>query len=111
MRKVATIGRFTTAAAIAPAAAILEPMAAPAVPVTPAGPWAHSQKNTVIEVSWSVKSIRRAGIRRIVVIPVLANRLNADAHANYNLCLSRWRQGHARDQCRCTDHRFESTHK
>jgi hypothetical protein len=104
----ATAGRFTATAAIAAAAAAAKPMPTPAVAIAPAGPWAHAQEDPVIEVSRPVKPIRRAGIRRIVVIAILANRLNPDADRNLRLC--RRRQGHAGEQCCSTDNRFESTH-
>jgi hypothetical protein len=84
-------------------------MPTPAVAITPAGPWAHAQEDPVIEISWPVIAIGRAGIRRIVIVAILASRLNPDA--DNNLRLSRRRQGHPREQCCRTDNRFESTHK
>ena len=124
-RTAATAGHFTAAAAarsiatrccraaaapIASTTAINEPMPAPAVAITPAGPWAHAQEDPVIEVSRPVEPIGRAGIRRIVVIAVLANRLNTNAYANHNLRLRRRRQGHTREQCCSTEKKLESAH-
>ena len=101
---------FAAAAAIASATAVNEPMPTPAVAITPAGPGAHSQEDPVIEVSRPVKSIRRAGIRRIIVVAVFANRLNTNAYANHNLSLCRRRQGHTREQCCSTEEKLESAH-
>jgi len=94
--KTAMVGRITAAAAIAPAASFYKPMAAPAIAIAPAGPWSHAQKDAVVEVPRPVKSIRRAGVGRVVVITVLANRLNADA--DDELRVGGRRHGQAREQ-------------
>jgi hypothetical protein len=71
-------------------------MLTPAVAIAPAGPWAHAQENTAIKIARPVEAIGRAGVRSIVVIAVGTDRLNADA--DFDLRLSRWRQGHAHNQ-------------
>ena len=106
----AMIGCIAAAAAIASTTAVDEPMPTPPMTITPAGPWAHSQEDPVIEVSRPVKAIGRAGIRRIVVVAVLANWLNANAYANHNLRLCRRRQGHPCEQCCTTEEKLESAH-
>jgi len=95
--KIAAIGRVAAAATIASAAAITEAMAAPAVAIAPAGPWAHAQEDAVVEVPRPVKAIGRAGVRRIVVVAVRTDGLNADI--NYNLRSDRWHKGQAGEQC------------
>ena len=109
-RRVAASCCLAPTAAIASATAVNEPMPTPAVAITPAGPGAHSQEDPVIEVSRPVKTIGRAGIRRIVVVAVLANRLNTNAYPNHNLCLCRRRQGNTREQCCSTEEKLESAH-
>ena len=71
------IGRITAAAAIVASAALTEAMAAPSVAITPAGPRAHPQEDAVGEIAWSVITVRRASIRRIVVVAVGTDGLNA----------------------------------
>jgi hypothetical protein len=66
----AALGHGPAAAAIVSATAVTEPMAAPAVAITPAGPWAHAQEDAVVEISRPVKAIGCAGVRRIVIIAV-----------------------------------------
>jgi hypothetical protein len=45
-------------------------MATPAVAVAPACPGTHAQEDAAVEVTRPIKSIGRAGVRRIVVIAV-----------------------------------------
>jgi hypothetical protein len=71
-------------------------MLTPAVAIAPAGPWAHAQEDAAVKVARSVEAIGSAGVWSIVVIAVGADRLNADA--DFDLRLSRWRQGHAHNQ-------------
>jgi hypothetical protein len=90
------IGSLAATAAIASPTTLMEAMAAPSVPVAPASPWAHAQKDAAVEISWPVKPIRRAGIRCIVVIAVRTNGLNTQI--NDDLRRSNWRQGQAGEQ-------------
>src|SRR5580693_3709075 len=85
--RISTISRKTTAAVVPSAAAAVEAMFAPAVAVTPTGPRAHAQEDTVVEIARPIKADRRAGVRRIVVVTVGTHRLDTDANAN--LCVSR----------------------
>jgi hypothetical protein len=91
-------------------------MTAPAVAVTPVGPWAHTQEDAVVEVPRPVKSIRRAGVWGIVVVAVGAfrrrrrRRRRRTADADDDLRVRGWRQNHARQQCRGTEQRFEPLH-
>ncbi len=87
--KIASIGRGAAAATIASAATVTEAMAAPAVAIAPAGPWAHAQEDAVVEVPRTVKANGRAGVRCIVVVAVRTDGLNADV--NHNLRSDRWR--------------------
>lgn len=79
------IGRIAATAAIVSAAAIDEPMLAPAVVIAPAGPGAHAEEDPVIKIAGPVKSHGRAGVGGVVIIAVGTNRLNADANADLNL--------------------------
>jgi hypothetical protein len=56
-----------------------KPVTAPAVAIAPAGPWAHAQEDSIIEISRAVETVGRAGVWRIVVIAISAHRRNADA--------------------------------
>src|ERR1700684_872902 len=85
--RIRTISRKTTAAVVPSAAAAVEAMFAPTVAVTPTGPRAHAQEDTVVEIARPIKADRRAGVRRIVIITVGTHRLDTDANAN--LCVSR----------------------
>ena len=105
---IGAIGRHAAAAVIAPAAFADEAMAAPAVPIAPAGPWAHAQEDAVIEISRTVKAIRRAGVRLVVVVAIGTDGLNA--YADHKLRLGRWRQCQAGEQCCCSEENFESAH-
>ena len=95
------IGYTPRSAVIASSAFARKAMAAPAVAIAPAAPGAHAQENAVVEVPWPVVTIGRAGIRRIAVVAIRTAWLNADV--NQNLRWSRWRQGQAGEQCRCTE--------
>jgi hypothetical protein len=101
VRKTAAIGCWAAAAVIVSATIRGEAMAAPAVAVAPSSPWAHAQEDAVVEVSWPVIAVGRAGVWGVVVVAVLTNRLHTDA--DKNLGLSRWRQGQTGEQCRCTE--------
>ena len=88
----------TVTAEVASAAVAGEAMISPAVAITPVGPWAHAQKDAVIEVARPIITIGRAGIGRIAVIAIGTDWLNPDAnsngwntYANHNLCVCRWR--------------------
>ena len=82
---------MSAAAVVATAAASTKAMAAPAVAVTPVGPWAYAQKDAVIKVARAVKAIGGAGVGRVVVVAVRADRLNA-ANADDNLRFSGWNE-------------------
>src|ERR1017187_2245509 len=62
-----------------------EAMASPAVVITPAGPWAHAQKDAIVEVSRPVIPHGCAGIRRISVVAVRTDGLNANADGNLRM--------------------------
>lgn len=94
--KAAAIGHIPAAAAIASATALTEPMAAPTVAITPAGPWAHAKEDATIEVPGPVEAIGRAGVGGIIVIAVGTDRLNTDI--DDDLRARRWRNGQAREQ-------------
>ena len=88
--RISATGRGAASAVVASSAIVHKAMAAPAVAIAPARPRAHAQEDAVIKISRSVKAHRRAGIRRIVVVPVGTHRLNADT--NNNLRIRRGRQ-------------------
>jgi hypothetical protein len=109
--------RLSAAAAIrhAPGSAVIaasafahKAMAAPAVAVAPSAPGAHAQENPVVKIPWPVIAIGRACIRRITVIAIGANWL--DANVDINLCLGRRCKSQAGNQCSCTNQNFHSTH-
>jgi hypothetical protein len=50
-RKVAVIRCKTASAAIAPTAIIHKAVSAPAVTITPAGPWPHAEEDPIVEIS------------------------------------------------------------
>ena len=84
--------------AVIPSSAIVdEAMASPAVLIPPAGPWAHPQKDAVVKISRPVIPHGCAGVWRISIVAVRTDGLNADI--DRNLCMSRWRQGQACEQC------------
>ncbi len=67
---------------ILPTATVAEAMAAPAVVIAPTGPWAHAQKDSVIEVARPVITTWCAGIRRIVVVAIRTYRRGAYVDRN-----------------------------
>jgi hypothetical protein len=91
------IGCGTTSAGISSSAAAAETMVTPAVAIAPAGPWAHTQENAVVEVAWSVEADWSAGVGRIVVVAVGTNRWNTDI--DDDLRFGRWRDGQGCEQC------------
>jgi hypothetical protein len=82
---------------IASMAMIEEAMLAPAVTITPAGPWTHAQEYAVIEVIRPVIALGSAAVRPSFVVAPMANGWFADF--NDNLRANLWRQGQARKQC------------
>jgi hypothetical protein len=115
----ATTTAKTTAAMIASATRTAEAMTAPAVAVAPVKPWAYTQEDAVVEIARSVKSVRRAVIRRVVIVAIFtnwrrtdfnANLWTADVNANANLRLGRWHKSQCRNQCSCAQETFKSTH-
>jgi hypothetical protein len=89
------IGFIAAAAVVAASAGIDEAMLAPAVGIAPAGPGTYTQEDAVKEISRPVKAIGRAGVGRIFVVAVGADRWNANAYDN--LSFRGWRQGQARE--------------
>src|ERR1035438_7008205 len=75
--KMAMIGRITAAAAIISSTTVTEAMPAPAVAISPASPWAHAEKDAVVEISRPVITVGRTCVGRIVVVAVGTDRLNA----------------------------------
>jgi hypothetical protein len=61
---------ISAATRIPSSTSIAEAMAAPAVVIAPAGPRAHAQEDTVIEITRSIEPIGRAGIGCIVVVAI-----------------------------------------
>ena len=85
------LGLIAAAAVIVASMAMIDvAMAAPAVGITPAGPWAHAQEDAVVEVIRPVKALGRASVRPSFVVAPLANRWFADF--NDNLRASLWRR-------------------
>ena len=103
-------GAIAATTAIASAATTVKAMAAPAVSIAPVGPGAHAQEDSVVEISRSVKSHRRAGVGRIVIVAVRTDGLSTDI--DDNLRPGRWRQAKAQtcEQCCSTEKSFESAH-
>ena len=57
------LGLIAAAAVIVASMAMIDvAMAAPAVGITPAGPWAHAQEDAVVEVIRPVKALGRAAV-------------------------------------------------
>jgi hypothetical protein len=56
------IGRGTTSTVIPSSTTVAEAMAAPTVAIAPTRPWAHAEKDAVIEIAWPVKTNGRAGV-------------------------------------------------
>jgi hypothetical protein len=94
-----TIGRSTTSTVVPSSSSTAEAMTAPAMAVAPAGPWAHAQEDAVVEITWSVKAIRRACVWGIVVVAVSA--AGWDTDVNNDLSVGCWHQGQRRKQ-RCS---------
>jgi hypothetical protein len=107
-RKTAAIGHGPAAAVITSTALFREAMAAPAVAIAPAGPGTHAQKDTAVKVSWPIESVWRAGVGRVVVIAVGADRLNADV--NDNLRVRGCCKSQSRNECGSAEKCFESSH-
>ena len=80
----------SASAVIASSTIIHKAMSAPAVAIAPARPRPHAQEDSVVEVSRPVEANRRAGIRRVVVVAIRANRLDTDV--NDDLCIRSGRQ-------------------
>jgi len=94
----AMLGFIATATVIlASVAMINEAMLAPAVTITPAGPWTHAQKDTVVKVIRPVIALGGAAVRPNFVVAPMANGWFADF--NGNLRANLWRYGQARKQC------------
>jgi hypothetical protein len=108
--KVAVVSGISASATIASATTFDEAMSAPTMAIAPAGPRTHAEEDAVVEVAWAVKAIGRAGVWRVVVIAVLANRLNATADADDNLRLCCRRKGKPCEQCCGAEKCFESAH-
>ena len=115
MGSAATISRARSYSSVVTSAAIsAEAMPTPAVVIAPAGPWTHPQEDAVIEIPRAVEAHRRAGIRRIVVVTIGANRLNTQVDYNLGMgcgCESSSCQQSRHKQCSCADKRFECTHR
>ncbi len=92
-----TISRRATSAVVSPSSSAAKTMAAPAVAVAPAGPWAHAQEDAVIEIAGPVKAIRRACIGGIVVIAVGTDGWDTDVYDNLRVAC--WQQGQRRKHC------------
>jgi hypothetical protein len=91
----------STAGNISSSSGAVEAMFAPAVAVAPVRPWTDAQEDAVIEIARPIKTTGRAAVRCIVVIAVGTDRLNANAHADANLCAGGWRQAQGDEQsCR-----------
>jgi hypothetical protein len=85
------------AAAVIPSTTIVhEAMFAPAMAVAPTCPRSHAQEDAVVEVSRPVEAHGGALVRRVVVVTVGANGLNAQVHDD--LRARRWRHGQSREQ-------------
>ena len=105
---IAAIGNIARSAVIAPSAFTHEAMPAPAVAVAPATPRTHAQEDAVVEIARPVITHRRALVRCVTVVAVCTARLNADVNRNLRLCCRR--QGHAHNQCCCSEENFKSAH-
>lgn len=69
-----------------------ETMVSPAVAIAPLIPRTHAKEDAIVKIARAVKPGGRAGIGRIVVITVGADRWRT-TDANDNLCLSWWGEG------------------
>ena len=93
-----TPGLIAAPSVVAASMAMIEvAMFAPAVAITPAGPWTRAQEDAVVEVIRPVKALGRAAVGCGFVVAPLADRWFADF--NSNLRANLWRQGQARKQC------------
>jgi len=88
VRMVTPVARVISAATGADEAVV-----SPAVRVSPVGPGADTQEDSVIEVAGAIESRRGAWVGRIVVIAVGANGRGADLNAEGNLRVCFWRGG------------------
>src|ERR1700733_8364880 len=79
------IGRGTGTSVVVPAAFVYKAMAAAARAVAPSAPWAHAQKDAVVEVSRPIIAVGRAGVGRIAVVAVGAGWLNTDVNDKLRL--------------------------
>ena len=57
-----TIRRSTTSTVISSSSTAAEAMSAPTVAIAPTRPWAHAEKDAVIEIAWPVKANGCAGV-------------------------------------------------
>jgi hypothetical protein len=91
----AMLGLIAATAVVAASMAMIEvAMAAPAVTITPAGPWAHTQEDAVEEVIRPVKARGGAAVGCGFVIAPLADGWFADFDGN--LRANRWHNSQAR---------------
>jgi hypothetical protein len=104
----AVLGLITSPSVVTATAFIMEAMVAPAVGVAPAGPWSYAEEDAVVEISWPIKPIGRAGIWRILVIAPLADGWNADFDGN--LSFRRRHNNQAGEQYCRSKQSFESSH-
>ena len=95
----AMLGLIAAATVVLASMAMIEvAMFAPAVTITPAGPWAHAQEDAVVEVIRPVKAPGGASIGRFfVVAPMTSDWWFADF--NDNLRANLWHKCQARKQC------------
>ena len=91
------LGLIAGPSVVAATSLTMEAILAPAVGITPAGPWAYAQKDAIVEVPRPVKAPLGAGIGWSFDIAERANGWFADF--NDNLRANLWRQGQARKQC------------
>lgn len=96
IRRMLAISRAAHSSVVPSSAIAAEAMTSPAVAVTPAGPRTHAEEDAVVEIARSVIPPRCAGIRRISVVAVGTDRLNADVDGN--LRTSSRRESQPREQ-------------
>jgi len=87
------IGNATGSAVVVSATFVHKTVTAPAMAIAPSAPGAHAQKDAIVEVSLPVIAVGRAGVRRIAVVAVRTNGLNANV--DIDLSLSFWRKHQA----------------
>jgi hypothetical protein len=107
---VATVGDSARTAMIAASAFTAEAMPAPAMAIAPAAPRAHAQEDAVVEVSRPVITHGRALVRRVAVVTVRTDGLNADIDVDLRASRRRQGQAHSNDQCCCAEENFKSAH-